>query len=408
MQEGKLNGTEQLILRELARGPKTTKELENSPTIAIKYQAIYKVCNGLEKKGLIKRGSGSRDFKWILVSNPVVEDVVITQSSNGTKVSNLPVIRNYDHEQMIPKNVNEYVDPHGLMQKIRAIMYHTNGILMEGDSGIGKTMCVMRIAQEDNLPFYLIQGTPDTRVEDLIGFPMQVGENTIWVDGIIPRVLLCSQERKCILFIDEINRLETNVQSVFFPLLDDRCSVIIHERGGEIIKGNKANLAVIATANIGVGHFTNPLDRAFEDRFDVVKIDYLDPKSEATLLHKQTGIYKDLCKRMVSVANAIRSLARDEDDAIEKPLSTRCLLRWGKLAMRFKEAKVSKDPLMDAAEIVVVNRYVGTDQDKVRQQVEHLRGVSLDEEKEKKKQESFRNDEDMADLEEIIRKLDNV
>jgi MoxR-like ATPase len=406
-----LNGTEMLILRELAKGNKTSNELVDSPTITTDYQNIHKMCKRLEEKGLVRRTGGTRNITWILEDNGaslVLKDDKLILKSNGHSgvINNLPVIRNYDHDEMIPSNVNAFIDPKEITKKIEAIMFKTSAILLEGDCGIGKTHVVMSIAQENGYPVYHIQGTPDTRVEDLIGFPMQVGDNTIWVDGIVPKAILCSQKRKIILFIDEINRMETNVQSVFFPLLDHRCSCVIHERSGEILKGIKDNIAVIATANTGTGHYVNPLDRAFEDRFNIFKIDYLDQDSEAKLLHDVSGIYLDLCTKMVNLcATKIRGLVFDADQKLAKPLSTRALLSWGKMAMELYNSKVSTDPLMDAAEITVVNHYEGPDQTRVRQICENLRGASLDEEVEKKATESFRTPTEKKELKDMLGRL---
>jgi len=398
----KLSETERKILRSLESGSKTTKNLERE--LEMTYQGVRKACMSLEEQDLVSRTNESRNYRWYLSEKS--KNVV---SNGNTNVKNLPVSRDYNFQNMVPSDVKEFVDPFGLMDKIRAIMFKTS-ILMEGDTGSGKTESIRRLAEEENMPFYTIQGTPDTRVEDLIGFPMQLGDNTIWVDGIIPKVLMCSQKRKCILFIDEINRLETNVQSVFFPLLDDRCSCVIHERGGEVIRGNKDNLAVIATANIGTQHYVNPLDKAFLDRFDIIKIDYLDSTSEIELLKNRCGIYNDLAERMVDVANSIRRSSENEQQRIEKGLSTRRLLRWANIATVLSENGI-KNPLMKAGEMVVINHYSGEDEIKVRNIVEHLKGVSMDEVEQKKRDEEYKessSDDEDIDIDKIMEEIENL
>jgi len=78
------------------------------------------------------------------------------------------------------------------------------------------------------------------------------------------------------------------------------------------------------------------------DRYRIVEVDYAKPEVEAKILAAVAGrLPENLRDRMISVANEIRRLFKGEEGMggeIAITMSTRTLVRWAKLSIRFHKA----------------------------------------------------------------------
>jgi cobaltochelatase CobS len=122
----------------------------------------------------------------------------------------------------------------------------------------------------------------------------------------------------------------------------------IPENGGEVIKPHPLfRFAATANTNGGTdetGLYQGTLRQnlAFMDRFWLCEIGYPSPKAERELLHRKApGLPKDVRTKMVEFANEVRKLFMGEADGsfrdtIEVTFSTRTLIRWADLTVRFQ------------------------------------------------------------------------
>ena len=125
--------------------------------------------------------------------------------------------------------------------------------------------------------------------------------------------------------------------------------LVIPENGGEIIRPHPM-FRVVATANsFGNGDATGlyqgvqQQNLAALDRYRLLEVDYASPYAEETVLRKALSKnIEPMIPLMVKLANDIRALLKGDDDPMTRRLSvtmsTRTLIRWGKLAEVFQGA----------------------------------------------------------------------
>ncbi len=266
--------------------------------------------------------------------------------------------RDYDWTDFMVDGIPDYISQKDELEQL--VKFHGQGInvIVTGHRGCGKTLLAQSLAKRVNAPLFTLRGHFGVDPVDLLGRPAFVPDTgTFWVDGIITKALICSLERKCVMLIDEINRMRVEVQSVFMSLLDDRCEVGLDANGGETIRGNPDNLIFIATVNEGAEYKgTEALDEALNSRFSVaLELDYLGmefPDKEAEIIVSRTGINISLAKLMVEAANHLRKMSNDTESEIELGVPTRSLISWGKTTMAL--AEISDKPFRQGAILSLV------------------------------------------------------
>jgi len=293
---------------------------------------------------------------------PKVEEKPI-QEAQPKKYRIVPLNRNYDWSEFIPKVPVEYIPQGDEMKKLEACQR----LRIEGPPGCGKTLLVEWYCYKNKLPLFSVQGY-GARVSDLIGTPWIVENTAFWVDGILTKALLCSQERPCVLLVDEFNRMDPYEQAAFLEIADYRCQLTI-PLTSEIIKGNPDNLKIVLTMNVGTEYFVHKLDDAIKRRFPRIELDFLGlvkPEAEVQAVVKQTGIGKNLAKLMVEVANKIRKSAKSEKSTIRKGIPTHNIIEWARLAIAYKRLGI-RNPLLEAGLDAVASYYEGIARKEVEQ-----------------------------------------
>lgn len=267
----------------------------------------------------------------------------------------MKVERNYNWDARIPKIDAIYYEQGGELKKLSSIKGGRWRI--EGPTGCGKTMLAEYFAAKNKLPLFTIQGRYTLNPADLIGRPTIVGNDVYWIDGTLTKALLCSNERECVLLVDEINRMEPRSQAILLEAADYRCQITI-EALDEVVKGVAENLYIISTLNKGGEYFVNRLDAAVEGRFSVIVLDYLGLKNreaEIELLIERCGIKYELADLLVSTANKIRVDAKSGKSVITLGIPTRNLINWARLTVSYKEHGIGNNPIVEAAKDAVVD-----------------------------------------------------
>ncbi len=267
----------------------------------------------------------------------------------------MKIRRDYDWDTRIPEIDAAYYEQGNELRKLEAVKGGRWRI--EGPTGCGKTMLAEYFAAKNRLPLFTIQGRYTLNPADLIGRPTIVGGEVYWMDGTLTKALLCSQERECVLLVDEINRMEPRSQAILLEAADYRCQVTV-EATDEVIKGNPDNLHIIATLNRGGEYFVNRLDAAVEGRFSVITLDYLGLKNaeaEAELLVERCGVSYELAELLVSAANKIRMEAKSGKSIITLGVPTRNLINWAYLTFVYAKRNIGDNPIIEAAKDAVVD-----------------------------------------------------
>lgn len=208
-------------------------------------------------------------------------------------------------------------------------------VLLEGDTGAGKTMAAMAYAAKNNLHFYSIPNNIGIEPSQLFGkfIPDETGGAIgVWQDGPVTDMV----RNGGVLLVNEVNFLPPRVATVLFSLLDGRREIVLLEHKGELIRAHQGTecwcgaadctdklLLVVADMNpdyIG----TSPMNQAFRNRFEIqIPWDY-DPAVEVKLVRSKT---------LLDLAAKLRKARKEAD--IVTPTSTNMLAEFGRMVEAF-------------------------------------------------------------------------
>lgn len=212
-----------------------------------------------------------------------------------------------------------------------------------GPTGSGKTSLIKQLAAKLNYPVFSI--TCHSRLE----FPDLVGHLTVEKGNMLFQYgpLALAMKYGGLFLLDEIDLLDPSTAAGLNGILDGD-PLCIPENSGEIITPHPL-FRFAATANTNgasdeTGLYQGVLRQnlAFMDRFWLSEVSYPTIEAENKLLStKAKNLPKDIRKKMVEYANEVRKLFMGESnvdytDTIEVTFSTRTLIRWADLTMRFQ------------------------------------------------------------------------
>jgi cobaltochelatase CobS len=214
-------------------------------------------------------------------------------------------------------------------------------LLIEGDPSAGKTSLFEQFHARLNVPLYKVPCSPSTETYHLIGqyVPREDGKGLCWVDG--PVVRACREGTS--LLLDEGNTLDPGVATGLNMLLEGY-SWTIPETGETITPArttrffmtqNPVDSKVMVTGR-------NVQDAAFDDRWSYMRVSYLRPELEEQLIANYLShgkvpqdVVQNTAKIVVAVANKVREAFRNDAPGIDKPLSTRVLMRWAMYTLMY-------------------------------------------------------------------------
>lgn len=176
----------------------------------------------------------------------------IEDKKNNSPISN--TIRDNKDISLRPENLNEFIGQSTLCDNLKIFMQATkkrkealDHVLLYGPPGLGKTTLAKIISNELNVSFRSTSGPIIQRPGDLAA-------------------LLTSLETNDILFIDEIHRLNSTVEEILYPAMEDlHLDIMIGE--GPSARSVKIDLQpfTLIGATTRAGLLSNPL----RDRFGI-------------------------------------------------------------------------------------------------------------------------------------------
>ena len=214
-----------------------------------------------------------------------------------------------------------------------------------GATGCGKSSLIKQLAARLNYPVFEITGHGRMEFADLCGHLSVKDNNMTYEYG----PLALAMRYGCLVLLNEIDLLSPEAAAGLNSVLEGS-PLCIAENGGEIIKAHPM-FRFCATANTngagdetGLYQGTLRQNLAWLDRFILCEVQYPEEKVEADLLKKRyPQLPKNISKKMVQYANEVRRLFMGNADntenyanTIEVTLSTRTLLRWADLTIRFQ------------------------------------------------------------------------
>ncbi|MGM8936882.1 AAA family ATPase [Pseudomonas neustonica] len=292
--------------------------------------------------------------------------VPMTEFGFTAKASAPGFEQGHEHEQHVPGLNSSYHFRADLLKPFMNWLFAPCGdsSLLVGPTGSGKSSLVEQTAARLNWPCLTVSAHSRMEMPELTGFNMPVTDpvsgdlNTKFVDGPLTKAM-----RNGYLFVlDEYDTLDPAVSVGLHAVLEGR-PLVIAENGGEVIRPHP-NFRFIACGNTsGQGDEsalyaqTMQQNLATMDRFRVFTVGYLEAAAEMPLL---TAISKDIpegvAENMVKIANSIRTRHLGNGaDFLSVTMSTRTLLRWGRIASSYLAVGV-KAPLQEALNEALLNR----------------------------------------------------
>jgi len=190
-------------------------------------------------------------------------------------------------------------------------------LLIKGPTGCGKTRFVAHMAAKLGLPLFTVACHDDLTAADLVGRHL-IGEGkTLWCDGPLTRAV----REGGICYLDEVVEARKDTTVVLHPLADDR-RILPIDRTGEVLEAPDSFMLVVSY-NPGYQNLMKGMKPSTRQRFVSLRFDFPGSAREIAILRGETGCDEDLAKRLVGIAQALRTL-KDQD--LEEAASTRLLV----------------------------------------------------------------------------------
>lgn len=212
-----------------------------------------------------------------------------------------------------------------------------------GPAGGGKSSSINQLAARLNYPVFEVTGHNRLEFQDLVGHHTVQNGNMTFEYG----PLALAMKYGGLLLLNELDLLEPSTATGLNGILDGQ-PLCIPENSGELVVPHEM-FRFAATANTnggsdetGLYQGTLRMNLALMDRFTVCEVGYPKPEAELQLLAKYApNLPEPIRKKMVEYANEVRRLFMGEKEngynanAIEVTFSTRTLIRWADLTMRY-------------------------------------------------------------------------
>jgi MoxR-like ATPase len=170
---------------------------------------------------------------------------------------------------------------------ILAAMDAGKHILLEGPPGTSKSTLLRNIAQEANIPFFIIEGNIDLTPAKLVGHfnPAKVMADNYQPEYFEKGPLTRAMQEGGLLYIEEFNRMPADVSNVLITPMEEG-EMYIPRYG--LIQAVRP-FTVIAAQNPYDDVGTVRVSRAFMDRICLIKMDYQDEEEERQIVQLRTG-----------------------------------------------------------------------------------------------------------------------
>jgi nitric oxide reductase NorQ protein len=216
-----------------------------------------------------------------------------------------------------------YYEPVGDEVQVFEAAYR-NGLplLLKGPTGCGKTRFMEHMAWRLGRPLITVSCHDDLTASDLVGRYLVTGGETVWVDGPLARAVRSGG----ICYLDEVVEARKDTTVVIHPLADDR-RVLPMEKLGQILEA-PAEFGLAISYNPGYQSVLKDLKQSTRQRFVALEFDYPHAALEERIVEKETGVERELARRLVKFAHMTRNL---KGSGLDEGASTRLLVHAAKL-----------------------------------------------------------------------------
>ena len=252
----------------------------------------------------------------------------------------------YDDPNLIKRILKRIIGRKREVIAIVAALAAGKNILLEGPPGTTKSTILRIIAEESNIPFYMIEGSADLTPQKLIGVfnPAKVISEGFKPEYFEPGPLTKAMSEGGLLYIEEFNRMPEEAANVLIRAAEER-EIVIPRYG--IVRA-KPSFRIICAMNPYDDVGTNRLSRALLDRFCRLKLTYQSRGEEIEIVKLRTGCN---CKWLVELAVDLARETRHHP-ALKMGSSIRGAIDMVLIAMKlaqFNNNQISYSDLLYAA-----------------------------------------------------------
>ena len=224
------------------------------------------------------------------------------------------------------------------------LMNPADPLYVFGPTGCGKTSCIKQLAARLNYPVFEVTGHGQLEFADLVGHLAVKDGSMVFEYG----PLALAMRYGGMLLLNEIDITPPDVAAGLNNVLDGSPLCIAENSGELVVPHPMFRFAATANTNgggdeTGLYQGTQRQNIAWLDRFMLCELRYPEPDVEKSLLSKLFPILpEELCAKLVDFAGEVREQFMGDKEgkglanAIEITLSTRTLLRWAELTVRFQ------------------------------------------------------------------------
>lgn len=212
--------------------------------------------------------------------------------------------------------------------------------LITGPTGSGKSSLVKYVCTKLGLPFIRINMSGDVESSAIFGSLIVRGGATVWQDGPMTEAL----KYGAVVLVDEWELMPPEISMGLQNVLEDDGFLFLKEMPGtaedKTIFPHKNSRLIFAGNTVGQGDDsgnysgTSVQNNATLDRFSTtIVLSYLDKEHEINIITSKTTVDKKLARRMVNLAELVRSAHNTMQ--INLTLSPRTLINWGRKIVQY-------------------------------------------------------------------------
>jgi MoxR-like ATPase len=246
---------------------------------------------------------------------------VVGKKLEGKVDGQIPTIPvNFD--MYVPKRFGTYVKMGDEVEDLTTAINAGLPYLLEGEKGIGKTMLVTEVCAETDTNLVTYNCSSGTTMGDIIGREHLTASGSVFKLGVLPTAIKVANESKnkrAVLYLDELNALEPEIQKMLNPVIDDRRSIIVNNQLFELDDG--VTFTIIASQNPSYYSGVNQLNEDLRSRFVGQVIEYPSSSQIASVID-WTDIPEDDVKDPL-LALAVDTLAMKKESKIDYVISVR-------------------------------------------------------------------------------------
>jgi len=220
----------------------------------------------------------------------------------------------------------EFIDSNNYIPSAKAILENVGNLRLVGETGVGKTTLVHKLAELYNLPLFEQSLQRDTSRLDLLATDILKGGSIEVREGII---LLWLKAKKGICYLNNFNHAEPNIFSLIEPIADFRGFIYIPELQQQFKRTSEHYLIIDHNPSEKAGYSGTFIENiATIRRFEGIVMDYMSAISEKKLITKHSGSY-EFSAKFVELASKTRTLYKE--GKLRTPLTSGNLINYAKL-----------------------------------------------------------------------------